>query len=106
MFSFPCSWLDDIHLMPSDLQAILKLRVPVIVCIGQRRMRIGDVLSLAPGSIVELGKAADDPLDLLVNNQLIGQGTAVKVGEHFGLWVTAIGDPAERISAIHAPPAA
>ncbi|MEX2389955.1 MAG: FliM/FliN family flagellar motor switch protein [Phycisphaeraceae bacterium] len=88
--------------MKPDIQTILKLRVPVIVRIGQRKMSLDDILALGPGAIVELSKSADDELDLLVNNKSTGTGSAVKVGENFGLRLTAIGSPRERIAALAA----
>ncbi len=83
-----------------DVSTILQLQVPVIVRIGHRRMPVGEVLNLSPGSIIELTKGFDDPLDLMVNNRQIGQGTAVKVGEYFGLKVSAVGDAEDRIRAL------
>ncbi len=86
--------------MPTDLQTILKLTVPVIVQIGQRYMRMDDVLALGPGAILELKKSADTDLDLLVNNKTIGTGEAVKVGENFGIRITAIGSTQQRVEAL------
>ena len=84
----------------SDINTILKLNVPVIVRLGHRRMPLGDVLKLTPGSIVELAKSADAPLDLMVNNCQIGTGNAVKVGEQFGLSVLSVGDAEAKIRAL------
>lgn len=86
--------------MPADLKSILNLDVPVIVRLGQRTMRVNDVMSLRPGSIIELAKDADEELDLLINNQTIGKGHAVKIGENFGLRINHVGDPATRIEAM------
>lgn len=89
--------------MPGVLETrILKLEVPVVVRVAERQMRMEEVLALSPGSIVELNKRADDELDLLVNNKQIGTGTAVKVGENFGLRVSFIGDVRARIEAMAA----
>lgn len=86
--------------MASDLAAVLRLEVPVIVRLGERRMPLREVLALVPGSIVELPKSAEAELDLLVNNKQIGMGAAVKVGENFGLRITYLGDVRERIEAM------
>ncbi len=86
--------------MPTDVQTILKLSVPVIVQIGRRHMSLDAVLDLAPGAIVELPKSADDKLDLLVNNKTIACGTAVKVGENFGIRVEVTGTARQRIEAM------
>lgn len=92
--------------MPSDLDAVLKLEVPIIVRLAVRKMPMADVLALVPGSIIELSKASDEPLDLLVNNKQIGQGTAAKVGENFGITITFIGDVRSRIEALGDRPTA
>lgn len=85
-----------------EVDAILQLEVPFIVRLGERAMSLGDVLALAPGAIVELDKTADEELEVLVNNKQIGAGTAVKVGENFGVRITFIGDVRERIVALGA----
>jgi flagellar motor switch protein FliN/FliY len=84
----------------ADVQSILKLRVPVIVRLSHRRMGLGEVMGWGPGALIELPKQADEPLDLMVNNKFIGQGTAVKIGENFGLRVTSVRDPAARVRAM------
>jgi flagellar motor switch protein FliN len=86
--------------MPTDLQTILKLTVPVIVQVGERRVPMEDVLALGPGAILELSKSAEDELDLLVNNKVIGKGVAVKVGENFGIRIASIGTPHQRVEAL------
>ena len=78
--------------MSHIIDAILRLEVPIVVRLGERAMRLGEVLNLAPGSIIELPKNAEAPLDILVNNKPVGVGRAVKVGENFGLRITAVGD--------------
>lgn len=92
--------MTDITAMPTDLNAILRIEVPVIVQIASRDMRVRDVANLAPGAIIELPKLADEDLEILVSNQPIGLGTAVKVGENFGIRVTQIGDLEDRIRAM------
>lgn len=86
--------------MATDLSTILRLKVPVIVTIGERRMPLEGILSLAPGSIVELTKHAEEPLDLRVNNKRIGNGRAVKVGENFGIRISRIDAPQDRVQAM------
>jgi len=88
--------------MATDPRTILELTVPVIVQIGERRVPVEEVLSLVPGSILELPKNADEPLELLINNKTIGHGEAVKVGENFGIRISQIGSARERISALGA----
>ncbi len=77
--------------MSNSLESILNYEVPVIVQLGEVTMTLREVLGLVPGAIIEIPKLADDELDLMVNNQRVGVGTAVKVGENFGLKITAMG---------------
>jgi len=87
--------------MSSDLESILSFEVPVIVQLGERTMTLREVLGLVPGAIIEIPKLADDELDLMINNQRVGVGLAVKVGENFGLRITAIGSAEELTEAIN-----
>ena len=68
--------------------------------IASRTLPLSEELQLANGAILELGKNSEQPLHLLVNNQIIGEGEAVKVGENFGLRITAIGDLRDRLDAM------
>jgi len=80
-----------------DLARILRIRVPVIVQLARRRMPIAALRDMAVGAILEFDKSVDDPLELLINNQMIAHGHCVKVAENFGLRITAICDKAQRI---------
>ncbi|MEM1185746.1 MAG: FliM/FliN family flagellar motor switch protein [Planctomycetota bacterium] len=86
--------------MPAPIDTIHSLEVPIVVLLGERQMTVSGVLALSPGSIIELPKPAEDELDLLVNNRKIGRGAAVKLGENFGIRITAIGDEQERLDAV------
>jgi flagellar motor switch protein FliN/FliY len=61
-------------------------------------MSIQDLLNLSPGSVVELDKIAGEPLDILVNDRLIARGEAVVVNDKFGVRITDIVSPSERIA--------
>ena len=76
----------------SELNRILRLQVPMIVKLAERRLTVTEVLRLGVGAIIEFSKASDEPLELLVNNKAIALGETVKVGENFGLKITQIGD--------------
>jgi flagellar motor switch protein FliN/FliY len=91
--------------MSANLAQILRLEVPFVVRLAERRMKLSEVLALVPGSIIELPKHADAELDLMVNNRAIGQGLAMKVGENFGVQITYIGDLKARVVALGAPDA-
>lgn len=86
--------------MATELQTILKLRVPIIVQIGQREMHLDDIVALGPGAILELNASSDEELTLLVNNKAIGKGVAVKVSENFGLQVTHLDSASDRVAAL------
>lgn len=75
-----------------QLQRILRLQVPVIVKLAERRLMLSEVMRLGTGAIIEFFKSSDEPLELLINNKVIGVGETVKVGENFGLRITQIGD--------------
>ena len=89
---------------PADLSRILKLEVPIIVRLAERTMKVSEVLDIAPGRIIELPKDADAELDLLVNNRPIGTGSAVKIGENFGVRIAFIGDLQQRVEAMSDAP--
>jgi flagellar motor switch protein FliN/FliY len=86
--------------MPGHVASILKLDVPVIVVLGARELRLREVTALVPGAIIELAKAADEELELMVNNKVIATGRAVKVGENFGIRVAFVGDVLTRVHAL------
>jgi flagellar motor switch protein FliN len=73
-----------------DLERLESVSVEVAVEIGRTNMTLGDALALAPGSIVTLGRASDQPVDLLVNGRPIARGEVIAVDEEFGLRVTEI----------------
>src|SRR6478672_2277918 len=81
----------------TELDRILRLHVPVIVKLAERKLTLAEVMRLGPGAIIEFSKSSDEPLELLINNKPIGLGDAVKVGENFGLKINQIGDVKEVI---------
>ena len=82
--------------MSRTIQQLLTLEVPVIVRVGTTKLSVLEITALAPGSIIEIDKPADEELDLLINNRHVGFGVAVKVGENFGVELTYLGDPLRR----------
>ena len=80
-----------------EVHRLLEIEVPVIVQLGNRRLTVGEVMRLGVGAIVEFNKSAEEELDLLANNKVIGQGHAVKVGENFGIKISVIGSVKETI---------
>jgi flagellar motor switch protein FliN/FliY len=81
----------------SAVDRILDLPLVIHVELGHRRMRVDDLLQIAVGSVLELDTAAGAPLGIYANQTLIAQGEAVVVGEHYGVRVTEILTPSERV---------
>jgi len=75
-----------------ELARILKMQVPMIVKLAERKLPLAEVMRLGNGAIIEFIKRSDEPLELLVNNKAVAVGETVKVGENFGLRITQIGD--------------
>ena len=75
-----------------ELSRILRLEVPVIVKLAERKLSLAEVMRLGTGAIIEFSRGSEEPLELLINNKVIGVGETVKVGENFGLKITQIGD--------------
>ena len=80
-----------------NLDLILDVPLKLSVLLGRSKKSINDILKLGPGSIVELEKLADEPVDILVNDTLIAEGEVVPVNEYFGVRVTSILTPENRI---------
>ena len=80
-----------------SLDFILDIPLKVTVELGRSKMAIRDILQLAQGSVVELSKFAGEPLEVLVNEKLIARGEVVVVNEKFGVRLTDIISPVERI---------
>lgn len=80
-----------------SLDFILDIPLKVSVELGRTRLPIRDILQLAQGSVVELSKFAGEPLEVLVNDRLIARGEVVVVNEKFGIRLTDIISPVERI---------
>jgi flagellar motor switch protein FliN/FliY len=79
------------------LDMLLDVPLEVNVELGRTRMTIQDLLQLGPGSVIELDKVAGEPLDILVNGRLVARGEAVVVNDKFGIRITDIVSPQERI---------
>ena len=80
-----------------DIDLILDIPVQLSVELGRARLPIRHILQLAQGSVVELDGLAGEPLDVLVNGCLIAQGEVVVVNDKFGIRLTDIVTPSERL---------
>ena len=81
----------------NDLNMILDIPVQLTVELGRTRIPIKQILQLAQGSVVELETLAGEPMDVLVNGYLIAQGEVVVVNDKFGIRLTDIVTPSERM---------
>jgi flagellar motor switch protein FliN/FliY len=81
----------------NDLNMILDIPVQLTVELGRKRLPIKNILQLAQGSVVELEALAGEPMDVLVNGYLIAQGEVVVVNDRFGIRLTDIVTPSERV---------
>ena len=81
----------------NDLNMILDIPVQLTVELGRTRIPIKHILQLAQGSVVELEALAGEPMDVLVNGYLIAQGEVVVVNDKFGIRLTDIVTPSERM---------
>lgn len=87
------------HASP-EVRRILRVRVPVLVQLATKPMPVSTIRRLSAGAIIEFEKSVEEDLELYVRNRKIGDGNAVKVGEHFGLRITEIDSRAERIKSL------
>lgn len=79
------------------IDLLLDIPLEVAVEVGRSRILVRDLLQLQEGSMIELDKLAGEPLDLYVNSRLIARGEAVVINEKFGLRLTDVVSPSERI---------
>jgi flagellar motor switch protein FliN len=82
---------------PRDIDMILDIPVQLTVELGRTKIPIRHILQLAQGSVIELDGLAGEPMDVLVNGCLIAQGEVVVVNDKFGIRLTDIITPSERI---------
>ncbi len=87
----------------NDLNMILDIPVQLTVELGRTRIPIKNILQLAQGSVVELETLAGEPMDVLVNGYLIAQGEVVVVNDKFGIRLTDIVTPSERMRRLSRP---
>jgi len=83
-----------------NLDLLLDVPLDVAVEIGRTRVAIRDLLQLGQGSVLELAKAAGEPLDVLINGRRVARGEAVMVNDRFGVRLTDIISPSERLTGL------
>ena len=79
------------------LEFLKDLQLNVYIELGKTKMQIKEILELERGYVIELDKLASEPVDIYVNNKKIAEGEVVVIDKHFGIRITNLVDPAERI---------
>jgi len=85
---------------PRNFDLLLDIPLEITVEIGRTRLAIRELLALGAGSVVELAKLAGEPLDVLINGKPVARGEAVMVNDKFGVRLTEIASPSERIAGL------
>ena len=85
---------------PQNIEIVSEIPVKVSAELGHTTIPIRELLSLGPGSVIELDRLAGESIDLLVNGVLIGRGNVVIVNENFGLRITEIVQPGDRLNTL------
>jgi len=85
----------------SGLQILMDIPLEISVELGRVKMPVKDVVDLGSGSIVEIDKAAGEPVDVLVNGRLVARGEVVVIEDNFGVRITEILSPAERLQRLN-----
>ena len=97
--TYEFSDLTDASQSPSqgDIEFVLDIPLEITIELGRTRMLVDDLLKLGQGSVIELPKPGGETLDVLANQRLIAKGEVVVVNEKYGLRLTEIVSPTERI---------
>lgn len=83
-----------------NIDMLMDINLPISIELGRTKMSISDILALGPGSVVELTKLAGEPVDLLVNQRVVAKGEVVVIDENFGVRITQLMTPEERLRAL------
>ncbi len=83
-----------------DMAMLLDIELPILIELGRTSLLIREILKLGPGSIVELDKLSGEPVDIFVNEKKIAEGEVVVIEENFGVRITELVRPDERLKAL------
>ena len=83
------------------LHFLRDLPMNIYIELGRTQMQIKDILELERGYVIELDKLASEPVDVFVNNKKIAEGEVVVIDKHFGIRITSLVDPANRVKDIN-----
>jgi flagellar motor switch protein FliN/FliY len=82
------------------LELLYDLQLPVSIELGRTNMLIRDILRLGRGSVIEFDKLVSEPVDVLINGKKVAEGEVVVIDKHFGIRITTLIDPADRIRSL------
>ena len=88
---------DYFKVSQEKMELILDIKLPAVVSLGKSEMPIKEILKLGPGSVIELNKAEDEPVELLIGDKVIAKGEVVIAGTNFALRVKEVVSRMERI---------
>jgi flagellar motor switch protein FliN/FliY len=80
-----------------NIDVILDIDLPLVVRFGRTEMSIRDLTNLVPGALIDLGRSPDDPVDVMVSNQIVARGEVVTVGGSYGVRIRDVINPVDRI---------
>lgn len=86
--------------LPGYAKSLLRIKVPVIVTLAAKKQPVGCIVELGSGSIIQFDKSCEEMLQMHVDDQLIAEGEAVKVGDKFGIRLTSLVVPGERFKPV------
>ena len=81
---------------PRNIERLLEVELDIVVRFGVTNMPLRDVVRMGIGAMIELNRAVDEPVELLVNNRPLARGEVVVVDGYYGVRITEINTPAER----------
>jgi flagellar motor switch protein FliN len=83
-----------------NINVILDIDLPLVVRFGRTEMSLKDLTALGPGSLITLGRSPDDPVDVLVSNQIVARGDVVTVAGSYGVRIRDVVSPADRMRSL------
>lgn len=96
----PASTAESNTIQDAHLEVVMDLPVTITLEVGRTRLSLRDLLRISPGSVVKLDRNASDPMDMLVNGKLVARGEVVMVGQQYGIRVSEVVTPEQRLSSV------
>ena len=86
----------------SRIEVILDIDLPVVVRFGHTELPLRTLTRLGPGSVIDLGRSPDDPVEVMVSDRVIARGEVVVVGGNYGIRILDVVSPSERMRSMEA----